>query len=77
MTKETIEVSRRTLLGAAAFAGVLGVAMTVAMAQEEEAAVTGPAPDLGDMPRVKVELVAPPFIHAHEQVATSGPKVVE
>ncbi|TKR56488.1 nitrite reductase, copper-containing [Allopusillimonas ginsengisoli] len=26
---------------------------------------------------VKVDLVAPPFVHAHEQKATTGPKVVE
>src|SRR3546814_5082102 len=27
--------------------------------------------------RVKVDLIAPPMVHAHEQKATSGPKVVE
>lgn len=35
------------------------------------------APDIATLPREKVTLVAPPFVHAHEQVATSGPKVVE
>ena len=34
-------------------------------------------PDLSALPRVKVNLVPPPFVHAHEQVATGGPKVVE
>lgn len=29
------------------------------------------------LPREKVELVAPPFVHAHEQVAQSGPKIIE
>jgi nitrite reductase (NO-forming) len=29
------------------------------------------------LPRQKVELVAPPFVHAHEQVTRSGPKIVE
>ncbi len=76
MTKEKIEVSRRTLLGAAAFAGVFAVAMSATTAQEE-AMTTGPAPDLADLPRVKIDLVAPPFIHAHEQIASGGPKVVE
>jgi nitrite reductase (NO-forming) len=76
MARETIEVSRRTLLGAAAFAGVLGVAMGVANGQEEVVA-TGPAPALDTLPRVKVQLERPPFAHAHEQVAIGGPKVVE
>ncbi len=76
MARETIEVSRRTLLGAAAFAGVLGVAMGIANGQEEVVA-TGPAPALDTLPRVKVQLKRPPFAHAHEQVAIGGPKVVE
>jgi nitrite reductase (NO-forming) len=29
------------------------------------------------LPREKVTLVAPPFVHAHEQVAKSGPKIIE
>jgi nitrite reductase (NO-forming) len=29
------------------------------------------------LPRQKVTLVAPPFVHPHEQATTSGPKVVE
>src|SRR3546814_19038057 len=37
------------------------------------------APALADtadkLDRVKVDLVAPPMVHAHEQKATSGPKV--
>jgi len=79
MYKENIEVSRRTLLGAAAFAGVFGAAvMTAVTTQAEDAGVTtGPAPDLSALPRVKVDLVAPPFVHAHDQVAVGGPKVVE
>src|SRR3546814_12839692 len=39
------------------------------------------APALADtadkLDRVKVDLVAPPMVHAHEQKATSGPKVVQ
>jgi nitrite reductase (NO-forming) len=33
--------------------------------------------DIAALPREKVTLVAPPFVHAHEQVAKGGPKVVE
>ena len=29
------------------------------------------------LPRQKVTLVAPPFVHPHEQATTSGPKVIE
>jgi len=29
------------------------------------------------LPRHKVELVAPPFVHAHDQVAKTGPRIVE
>jgi nitrite reductase (NO-forming) len=30
-----------------------------------------------NLPRQKIELVAPPFVHPHEQVATGGPKIYE
>jgi nitrite reductase (NO-forming) len=29
------------------------------------------------LPRESVTLVAPPFVHPHEQVAKSGPKIIE
>ena len=76
MDQEKIEVSRRTLLGAAAFAGVFGVVMaSTAVAQEEEM-TTGPAPDLSSLPRIEVELARPPFVHAHEYIPAGGPRVV-
>src|SRR5262249_44013639 len=30
-----------------------------------------------DLPRQKIDLVAPPFVHAHEQATNQGPKIVE
>jgi nitrite reductase (NO-forming) len=30
-----------------------------------------------DLPRQRVELVAPPFVHAHEQATKQGPKILE
>src|SRR5262245_23424211 len=30
-----------------------------------------------NLPRQKVELVAPPYVHAHEQATTQGPKILE
>ncbi len=41
------------------------------------AAVPCRAEDDLKLPREKVTLVAPPLVHAHEQVAKSGPKVIE
>jgi nitrite reductase (NO-forming) len=33
--------------------------------------------DMATLPRVKQVLVAPPMLPAHEQIATTGPKIVE
>ena len=71
-------VSRRTLLAGAAFAGAIGTVLAATPASsQEEAPEMGPPPDLSALPRRKVELVRPPFVHAHEQIATGGPEVVE
>jgi nitrite reductase (NO-forming) len=34
-------------------------------------------PDELDLPREHVSLVAPPFVHPHEQATNQGPKIVE
>lgn len=59
---------RQALMGAA------GAAMLAAMPPLAAAAQQA---DISTLPREKVKLVAPPFVHAHQQVATGGPKVVE
>ena len=59
---------RQALLGAATAAMLAAMPPLVAAANETEIAT---------LPRETVTLVAPPFVHAHEQVATGGPKVVE
>ena len=44
------------------------------------AALVMAAPALADdlkLPRESVELVAPPFVHPHDQIAKDGPKIVE
>ncbi|MBX3576339.1 MAG: nitrite reductase, copper-containing [Rhizobiaceae bacterium] len=63
---------RQALLGAAA-AGVLAPVLTM------PARATAPASEaeIAALPRRKVTLVAPPFVHAHEQVASTGPAVIE
>lgn len=43
----------------------------------EQVTVEGEEVDLSHLPRVKQEMVMPPLAPEHEQVATSGPKIVE
>ncbi len=75
---EGINLSRRTLLAGVALAGAVGAVLSTLPAEAEEAApATGSVPDLAALPRVKVELAAPPFVHAHDQVAVGGPKVMQ
>ena len=61
---------REALIGAAlSAAAAAAIPATPAMAQTNA--------DVSTLPRQKVSLVAPPFVHQHDQVATGGPKVVE
>lgn len=79
---EQFQVTRRTILAGAAFAGALAPIIAAPQAAHAEggdiktnAAAT--AADISKLERVKVELVKPPFVHAHTQKAEGGPKVVE
>lgn len=67
----SVLLSRRSLLAATA-ATVAAVAVSSQQAQADEAQT-----DISKLPRVKQKLVAPPFLPEHEQVATTGPKIVE
>jgi nitrite reductase (NO-forming) len=64
--KERSMLTRRAALLSAAAAALLLAAPAPAKA----------ADDL-KLPRQKVELVAPPFVHAHEQATKQGPKIME
>lgn len=64
------KLSRRVLLAATAVAAV-GTAKAVAQEAAPEKV------DISSLPRVKQAMVAPPFLPEHEQVATTGPKIVE
>ncbi|MEE4189827.1 MAG: nitrite reductase, copper-containing, partial [Roseobacter sp.] len=46
-------------------------------ADPQTADSTAKPADLSGYTRVKMDLVAPPFAPAHEQVATGGPKIIE
>lgn len=70
-------LTRRTaLLGAA---GLMAAPIIATRAGAEEMMDTsGAAPiDLSRLRRRKVDLVKPPFVHAHEQVARGEPEIVE
>lgn len=57
---------------------LLGTVFAAAAATTLPALAAAPhAGDIAGLPREKVTLVAPPFVHAHDQVARGGPKVVE
>ncbi len=81
-------LKRRAFLATAATGTVLAgystvASVTGAQAQTEAAALADPLGiatsqiDIATLPRVKQTLVAPPLVPEHEQVATTGPKVVE
>ncbi|MGV1793541.1 copper-containing nitrite reductase [Rhizobium sp. A37_96] len=75
---DQFQLTRRTMLAGAAFAGALApiVAATPSHADEPKNA-RAPTVDIRSLPRQKVELVKPPFVHAHSQKAEGGPKIVE
>ncbi|MFO1151572.1 MAG: copper-containing nitrite reductase [Alsobacter sp.] len=56
--------TRRAMMAAAAFASLV-------------AAVPALADDVSKLPREQVELVAPPFVHAHQQATKDGPKLLQ
>jgi nitrite reductase (NO-forming) len=63
---ESIMLTRRTALTGAAIAALMMTLPAVARA----------ADDL-KLARERVELVAPPFVHPHEQATKAGPKIIE
>ena len=74
-----MNVFKTTLLAAAIVLG-MGVAPEPAQAMDAMELVQrniADAPDLSHLPREQVQLVRPPFIHDHSQVAVGGPKVVQ
>jgi nitrite reductase (NO-forming) len=71
-------ITRRTALMGAAFAAAAAPAVLASkVSAEESPSPKGKPVDLKDMPRRKVTLVPPPFVHEHEQVATTPPSIVE
>ena len=59
------------------FTGIATAAADAASALEAPVLASATAIDLSSLPRVKQKLVAPPFAPEHEQVATTGPSIIE
>lgn len=74
---DQIQVNRRTILAGAALAGALGPVLSATSAWGQGTMRKASAEEIAALPRQKVELVDPPFVHAHTQVAEGGPKVVQ
>jgi nitrite reductase (NO-forming) len=70
-TLAAVQISRRNLLAISAVGATAAtLAANEVMAEEATA-------DISKLPRVKQKLVPPPGLPEHEQVASTGPKVVE
>lgn len=72
-----ININRRTILAGAALAGALAPVLATSSAWATGTLKKASTAEIAALPREKVELVKPPFVHAHSQVANGGPKVVE
>ncbi len=75
-----MNVFKATLLAAAVALSIGAVATPRAHAVDALEIVNRTlheASDLASLPRQQVQLVRPPFVHDHEQVAKGGPKVVQ
>ena len=76
-----LNLTRRTMLAGAVFASALVPVLTGTVARAEGGDIktnaAAVAADIAKLERVKVDLVAPPFVHAHSQKAEGAPKVVE
>jgi len=58
-------LSRRTAISGGTLAGLAAILAKPAFTEDLM------------LPRQKIELVAPPFVHPHEQATTQGPKIME
>jgi nitrite reductase (NO-forming) len=67
---------RAALMGAALVAASPLFVKTAGAEEVMDTSAAAPV-DLSSLPRRKVKLVAPPQVHPHEQVASTGPEIVE
>ncbi|MCY4499769.1 MAG: hypothetical protein OXC14_21110 [Rhodospirillaceae bacterium] len=69
-----LQLNRRQVLKAGGTLGAVSAMSPMLVAAKGDAAAKA---DLSGLPRVKQELVAPPFAPAHEQTSIDGPKIIE
>lgn len=69
-------VTRRNFMTGTAAVGAGLLAIEIA-STPAEAATSKTEQEIAKLPRVKQEMVAPPFFPKHDQIAKGGPKVVE
>ncbi|MBO0143555.1 nitrite reductase, copper-containing [Agrobacterium sp. Ap1] len=77
---EQFRLTRRSMLAGAAVAGALAPVVTSVAHAEGGDIKTNPAAtaaNIATLKRVKVDLVRPPFVHAHTQKGEGAPKVIE
>lgn len=74
---ERIRMMRRAMIAGAAIAGALLPFVNATSSHAQEAPAKVKPTDIASLPRLKVELVKPPFVHAHTQKAEGGPRIVE
>jgi nitrite reductase (NO-forming) len=72
---ETSGVSRRVVMTGTAAIGAGVILADLATSQAKAATLS--QDEISALPRVTQEMVAPPFLPKHDQVAEGGPKVVE
>lgn len=70
-------LTRRAALMGAAGAAALPVLAKAAKAESTSVHEAAAPVDLSSLKRIKRELVAPPFVHEHEQIAPGAPRIVE
>jgi len=70
-------ITRRTALMGAAITVVAVIAVTPPTLAETPAASTAKSADDVSLERQKIDLVAPPFVHPHEQATKDPPKIME
>lgn len=70
-------LTRRAALMGAAGVAALPVLARAAKAESTTVHEAAAPVDLSSLQRIKRELVAPPFVHDHEQVAPGAPRIVE
>ncbi|OBY25870.1 copper-containing nitrite reductase [Leisingera sp. JC1] len=70
-------LTRRAALMGAAGVAALPVLAKAAKAESTSVHEAAAPVDLSSLQRIKRELVAPPFVHEHEQIAPGGPRIVE